>query len=514
MSNFSEIRNCFKEEMFKNKEGYKNIITALDCLDNAERNLYIDYSKSGPEIRQAIESFVYGVLKENGGYNKVVGKDGRTAQLSDYIYYLRCSGYLKGVEVFYENTRGEKIQKSTKDKKYPDRLDFLRLLANTYSHSENNNKNAPKRSYKNVKLALEQFYGLFVELLGKYNITADEKFSDEKIPIGDYITDEYKVPADKERSKCTAEIFAHSVDDRGNIQFYYIFRVYELKNVYEKHLNLLKRNITCFAKSTSDEVDGTVKGTVPIQEITTINPDNIVTDGHYIISYRFNKKPQVLGDDILQKMSLDDRLRISSKIAECLFRLQYNADEYKDVVTEIPAEEEKPSFKNLFGLIKKKNSAPEVITTREYKLKEYPIYHRMLNHESIYICDFDGKYMPYITKFDFAKIEGIGSTVKKVVHDAKLIIEDSKLFKYLPFEWIMLESFDEDVNIDLAKVDIFSLGVLISDILYGKIARKVVPISELPDEVPDEIKTLLSKMCQEDPYERPDILEVKKVFGF
>ena len=122
--------------------------------------------------------------------------------------------------------------------------------------------------------------------------------------------------------------------------------------------------------------------------------------------------------------------------------------------------------------------------------------------------------MPYITKFDFAKIEGIGSTVKKVVHDAKLIIEDSKLFKYLPFEWIMLESFDEDVNIDLAKVDIFSLGVLISDILYGKIARKVVPISELPDEVPDEIKTLLSKMCQEDPYERPDILEVKKVFGF
>ena len=119
MSNFSEIRNCFKEEMFKNKEGYKNIITALNCLDNAERNLYIDYSKSGPEIRQAIESFVYGVLKENGGYNKVVGKDGRTAQLSDYIYYLRCSGYFKGVEVFYENTRGEKIQKSTKDKKSP-----------------------------------------------------------------------------------------------------------------------------------------------------------------------------------------------------------------------------------------------------------------------------------------------------------------------------------------------------------------------------------------------------------
>ncbi|MBE6838572.1 MAG: hypothetical protein E7507_03375 [Ruminococcus sp.] len=526
MSNF-DFAKQFTADMFKNQEVYEHIRSAVEHIMISEKNLYIDYFKSGTEIRQALENFVYGVMKETNMYNKVVSRNNDKPALSDYVYKLRESKYFKedGDNYKFENMNGKIISSKIKY-----RFDFLKNLANSFSHSNikvSKEETYPRISYKNVKLAIELFHSLFVELARKKDIIIKEKFSDARIPVGNFITDEYIIPADRDRSKCTAEILAHTVDSHNNIQAYYILRIYEMKNVYEKHLNLLKRNIISFTHSSADEVDGIVKGTVPVQEVTPINPESITPDSHYIISYRFSKKPMPLNDEILKKMTMKERIKISSRISECLFRLQYTVSDEppaeKQEPVAVPEQvAEKPSFRNLFGLLKKKAPASDPAPVEEsvvesvvgYKKKEFPIFHRMLNYESIYICDFNGRYVPYITKFDFAKIEGIGSTVKRAVHDTKELINESKLYKYLPFEWIMLESFEEDVNVDLAKVDIYSLGVLISDILYGQIAKSVVPISALSDEVPEEIKALLERMRIEDPSERADILEVKQIFGF
>lgn len=80
---------------------------------------------------------------------------------------------------------------------------------------------------------------------------------------------------------------------------------------------------------------------------------------------------------------------------------------------------------------------------------EVPIYHRLLSHESIYVCDFGKEWVPYIVKLDFAKIDSADmATVFMDVLSAKEALEEAKLTKYIAPEWL---SADDSKNLDWGR---------------------------------------------------------------
>ena len=93
---------------------------------------------------------------------------------------------------------------------------------------------------------------------------------------------------------------------------------------------------------------------------------------------------------------------------------------------------------------------------------------------------------------------------------AKDKINERKLSKYISPEWEAMESIE---TVDWAKVDIFSLGILFSDILMGKISENPVSIDDLEElDLSEELLDLLDLMRADDPSARFGIRDVKDIF--
>lgn len=418
-----------------------------DKLLDAERIARIDFKTCGIRaIRGGLECIIRYML-EDARLKKV---DTKGMKLSEKINLLREESILPSIGIVkadFEDGRSGEI----------DYYDFLRRFGNACSHEE-------VRSY-DIKVDYLQVYkclkGLHL-LVKKYyqkRISKDTPdFMPNYMPIGDYFIQEAYVPKDTLRSRCIVEFLAYSLDARDNKAFYAILRLYNKEELNE---NFILRNNDTFLEASKASITSVPEGMTRMEEVISYGDKS----SFYMMGYLFNREAQQLTSRVLRDIDLRKRLMMCKRIADCFYNLH--------------------------------NS-------------EVPIYHRMISDEAIFLCDFGREWVPYVIKFDFAKIEiEGGGTVVDAALNAKNRLQAIQQIKYLSPEWANI---DDTTRADWSKIDIYSLGILFSDILMGKISDTAVEVENLLDEdLPEEVVILIDGMRSDIPGERYNIGEVKEI---
>jgi len=445
----------------------------------AERVSRTDFRKSGHETREAIEYMVNDIINQykleekikskinQKNANNAGGKYRDQFDLKNKIQYLSDEAFLKDMNCLRGNNKtilpslGE-VQYKCEDGSTStcDYYDFMRKFGNSCSHSENKPRN-PLINYENVIRCLKGYH----LLLRKYysdKISKDTPaFNENLMPIEDeyHIYNAY-VPSDTSRSKCMKEFLGYIKDSQGEKAFYVVLRMYNKADLNQK---FILRNADTFVEASKLSISSVPEGMTRMVEVTKYGDNN---SSFYIIGYIFNKEPQMLTDNILKSIDLGKRVKMCRRIADCFYNLHTS---------------------------------------------EVPIYHRMLSYESIYVCDYGKEWAPYAIKFDFAKID-YGDVARTVIEDAvraKSKVRELKQLKYLAPEWNIGQ---ESSQRDWAKMDIYSLGILFSDILIGKIDTKAASLDELEElGLSDDVLDLLDVIRADSPQVRSDIQEVQLV---
>lgn len=339
---------------------------------------------------------------------------------------------------------------------------FICELGNAASHPEPRTGDA-KLNYTNTITALKCFYQIL-----RYHYRdaiphqVSAKFEEDKMPIGEYIIDKAEIPSDKALSKCVREFRAHTVGVDGEPEFYALLRMYKRSEV---DTEFMLRNYTCFKEASKVSFRNVPDGMAQLQALTPMHSDS----EFYIISYIFNRQTDLLSNSLLQKINMKQRLELCRGLVQCLDNLHHS---------------------------------------------KTPIFHRMLNCGSIYLNQFDDIWIPYIVKFDFAKIQrdGVG-TVKVQAADANLLIQATKNLIYLPPEWRCTSS--DAPNLDWEKVDVFSLGAVMSMILSGNTTRAVLPTTGelMKAGVSASVIEMLVQMLDDDPDARLSLQNVREMLN-
>ncbi len=436
-------------------------------LYSAEKQARTNFRNSGHECREALEILIKIILNRHNLSNACKMMDLRTKidSLRNETF-LRSAGYLRNNERLVNKPILPDLGRVTYKYKNgrvetADYWDFMRRYGNTCSHADPRPSDV-KLSYENTIKCLK---GLFLLLKKYYQSQVPNSvgnFDENLMPIEEYCVYDSYIPADSGRSKCLREFLAYIRDENGEKSFYAILRLY---NKADSSETFMLRNQKCFTEAAKLSMSSVPDGMTRTRELI---PKDSANSTFYIISYIFNQKPYPLTESLLQGMTLGQRVKLCSRIVNCLDNL---------------------------------HTSP------------IPIFHRMLNYESVFACEIRGEWIPYIIKFDYAKIltEGPIGTVYTNAVKAKERIKEEKLNKYLPPEWDALSQ--EAGDKEWAKVDIYSLGILFADILAGKIGVSPISIDDLAElDLSDEVLDLLDIMRADDPNERWSIEEVKDIF--
>ena len=332
-------------------------------------------------------------------------------------------------------------------------LFFLKEVGNSGAHKGKPTNNNQVFAYiipETIIAALRVYYELFTNYYRNRLNNKKTKFLSKNVPIGEYYVQTSYVPIDSERSKCIKEYTAQK--DTGKYSTKNktaIIREYKPDEMEDLFLH---RNIDAHSEALSF--------TYP-NGLTVVHPNRKHEDfANFYVVYEFVHETEQL-DAFLKKrkLSLKERILLCKKLAEELH-----------------------IFHNL----------------------EKPIYHRMLNYTCIQVADqvSGGRgYIPYIIKFDFAKITSITEgTVFNNLSEAEEK-ESLKLSRY------KIDVISPDAPWD--KVDIYSLGVLFVDIMMNNVSTKVITektFEELIDAgISDGMIDIIDEMLCELPDERPDI---------
>lgn len=459
-------------------QGYGNFAFMHDIdrdfykdLIKMERNARIDVSSVGNPLRKALERFValvistYNLESYFSGYTLLAEKIERLgeAQTLQYAKLMNRDKTFPQNELlpFYSQTVSyAAFNRNGEERTFTDPIyTFLRKFGNAFSH-EGDQTSEPKKNYKNLLRSLSLLHKILVAFYGLQNIP---KFDEYKMPIGEYIVDSYSEPEDK-NSKCATEFRAHSIDRDGNPEFYALLRLYRRSNL---DANFMLRNRECFVVAAKESEAGVPEGMTRMRELTPRDS----TNEFYIIAYIFNQEPQPLSNGLLAQMELPQRLELCKRLARSLATL-HNA--------------------------------------------ENPIYHRLLSYDSIYVCRRKDSWRPYIVKFDYAKIDmqsrsSIVTVRAQATAATQAQMELAIQARYIPREWPEKE--DEDPDVDWGKVDVYSLGVLMLDILHGEFtvyAPGALFNALRRLRLPMQLQALLAAMCEEIPGKRCTMQEVWK----
>lgn len=438
-----------------------------DKLYSAEKQARTNFRNCGHECREALEILIGIILNRHNLSAACRGMElkAKMDSLGDETF-LRNAGYLKSNENLADKPILPYLGQVTFEYKdgregTKDYWIFMRMYGNTCSHAVPH-PNDVKESYENSIKCLK---GLFLALKRYYKGQVPNSlgsFDENLMPIEEYCVYESYVPADSVRSKCIREFLAFNIDDNGEKSFYAILRLY---NKADSNETFMLRNQKCFTEATKLSLSSVPDGMTRTRELIAKDSKN---SSFYIISYIFNQKPYPLTEALLQGMTLGQKVKLCSRIVNCLDNL---------------------------------HTSP------------IPIFHRMLSYESVFVCEIRGEWIPYIIKFDYAKIfskDPVGTVLMDAVK-AKERLKEEKLNKYLPPEWDRLSQ--EVGDKEWAKVDIYSLGILFADILAGKIGVRPIPIEDLEElDLSDNLLDLLDIMRAEKPEERWSIEEVKDIF--
>lgn len=442
-----------------NKPVYEKLLTA-------EKNARIDFRASGRRIRGAMEKFIGAVIKDKNLKDAVP----LSLELYDQIKMLRTdrmmqdAGYLEPGQSLASKPilpsvgRVDFLQENG-ERGNLNLYDFIRKVGNACSHEEIVPTN-PKINFDNLTMALEGMHKILRNYYGRPELAFDVNL----MPIGDFVVTASYVPSDYLRSKCMREFVGHTLDDSGRVGFHALIRMYDRR--FSGGIFML-RNQKCFLEACKLCMSGVPEGMTTLREIT---PARSEASNFYIICYMFNREPQPLTEKLLLTMNMKQRLEICARLARCLDNLHHS---------------------------------------------EVPIYHRMLSYESVYLSKFRDKWIPYVVKFDYAKIvtEQPVETVIVPTEKAREILLRQGKEKYMAPEWYDIEK--DRTKADWKKVDVYSLGVLMCDVLRGSFGVDIADFDELEEAgVPDTVLETLDEMLAQSPAKRCTMDWVREVFDY
>ena len=289
----------------------------------------------------------------------------------------------------------------------------LRDFGNAGSHDGKTRQDEAQLSFDNLRLCLASLHNFLIWFFHE-NQTA--RFDADLMDIADYsITESLGESPDGKRTRCIHEYLGErQTGTRGAVRCA-ILRQYRRGDVSEE---LLTRNMDFRDAVTESDPDEAPRGL--IRDVRLLDAD---ASEFSIVVYEFPRKPVRLRD-ALPLLTPEERRLICREIAACFRELHGDAE---------------------------------------------PFYHRLLTHESVYVCDLgkEGahKWRPYI-KFDFAKITTDDGSLT-VIGDAmraKRSVREKEVEKY-----ICTDAWEQQ---DWAYADCYALGVLFGDILCGEIRSR------------------------------------------
>jgi len=327
---------------------------------------------------------------------------------------------------------------------------FLRQIGNDFVHDESHYYDKVfKREYKNVIYALKTLQE-YVRRFYNADRADVPYFNEDIMPVASYEIIKAYVPSDSFRTGCEKEFVAKRYEGADEeCVGYSLLRQYS----YTADNSILLKRATDVYRM-GDNCGALLNKVVIVTQ-------NVEETPLYIIAYDFKTKAEELNTEFLSTLTLRERISLCLSYARTLSYFH--------------------------------NNCP-------------PMYHRLLSSKSAYYADERGKYNRISTalvKFEYAKISDCDfSTVLKDGPDDKYLSQLDEM-RYIPAEWTTLKN---PVNEDWARVDVYSLGVLFTDILMGKIGgysdndvmknKELAPVMELLSVMSDRAE------------ERPDIDKV------
>ncbi len=398
-------------------------------LERFESSMRTDGVASGTAMRQALEKLADGLIRENR-YTVLPGIRGGAPDLADKLRYVADEGklYKFDPELLIHGFRRNDRTVQTQAVQW---YDFVRGLGNSCIH-EGAKAEYPIVSYENLLEAARLFHGVMCREYDRKKAAGKRKgaaapapFDEFKMPIdGRYVMDSHE-PADRNFSHCIREFLTCSLNGSGQILSYSIVRVYRRREMDSRLIAL--RDSDAFTEA-APSVGNLFNGGVRMEEISGYGNEN---SEFYIIGWSFNGKPEPLTDDTLARMDLGAREKLCADLADILMQL---------------------------------HSAG--------------IYHRNLSCDSVCISENrQGKRIPCIIKMDCAKI--VSEDFKTVIANVKKrqqIAQEESLLKYRdPLMEIALEDSPDSTDVKVwENADVYSLGVLFGDILYGQVSGREV----------------------------------------
>lgn len=395
----------------------------------AESHAYLDIIDSGNKLRKVLETLAINLVKE---YDvSIQNQNSKGPSLADRVYALNKANKLSDKKYSFVQIDGKK------NKHYG--FWIWRQFGNVCHHSPDEWESwQPKPTFSNLivvfNVAHSFFKSEYARKLGKMKADDIRNFNKDIMPVGDHYVLRSAVPMDSSVTNCVREIETISYTESGRIAKYGIVRIFAKSNIDEKILTL--RDTEAFNEAESEagiQFDGNVQVEV-LSKMTSENSE------FYVIIYKFSQEPNRLTDQFLAGLTVRERVDLCHRICRIIYHFHH-------------------------------------LST--------PIYHRNISFDCVYVCKNKlGEYEPSIIKLDCAKIDSkeFGTTISKL-QDVREKIKQNQYLKYASPEVNINLHNDGAVAIDWEKADIYSLGVLFSDILSGQINNNIVRSTKLQRQI-------------------------------
>ncbi len=438
-------------------------------VSEAESLGRLDYKTAGLRLREAFEVFLdilineYQVKVESKSEKKDVKPSSSEKQKA--LYREKRLPFLKG-DWYYLAVDGGDIKRNP--------YDIWRLYGNQCAHPEQR-PDDPAICYENIIVILEIAHDALWEIYKrKRNGRTTYKrtdFNPNVMPIGDNYVIKYHKPFDKDVTHCVMEFETCSYKDTGRVDKYSIIRVYDKSDIDESGMDVKLverrvRDVEAFGEAAS-EAGIQFAGNVVVDVLSKMNSEY---SPFYIVAYKFSSKPHPLEKEYLAGISIQDREGICRQITETILKLHS-------------------------------------LST--------PIYHRNITYDCVYICErTKGKPEASIIKFDCAKIDsGEFGTVIQSVKDKQSMAQTQMMMKYYaPEARAYLQGASKSISWE--KADVYSLGILLADILNGDISFKPVPAMKLETlGVNVDFVQAIERMRNPNPDARPSLENIISIIG-
>lgn len=198
----------------------------------------------------------------------------------------------------------------------------------------------------------------------------------------------------------------------------------------------------------------TIRCGLPV--VTVLNP-NAKDSPFLVLAYIFRRDVQMLSNRLLEPLELPERLQLCKFLVESL-----------------------------------------------YDLHKAPLYHGSLDPTCVFISRVRTRLAAWVTKFDSTPFSP----------DLPLQDLGPEITGFLG-RYIAPERGLPDLKTDPARADVYSLGVLLGDIVYGKLTNDLPAtvffhVTRMP--IPVQLGRIIGQMCNKQPQLRPTMTQVMDVF--